>query len=203
MAKAIHTAAVALLYLIAPLVLFLGLAATGAYSGQLFITNLMISILVLFGVFVALLLSLVWKSHAKALPLICSVSLIVASLWHFGQDQIRRYLYAAEILLTPNFEKKCVPAPGVALNGDTLQLCTTHDFGDYAVLVVKISGSYPIGRLINDINSRKFDPRSGSDELTKLGIWENSVVCQHLLSDYYLFEISECGIGQRYCGPLG
>jgi hypothetical protein len=203
MAKATHIAILAVCYFLTPLALYIGLVAVGAFTGYLFLSNLMISILSLVGLFAALFLSLRWKSHTKALMLICSVSIVNIWMWHFGEDPIRRYLYVGEVLMTPHFDKKCLSSEGVIVNADTLRLCSTHDFGDYAVLIVKISGSYPIERLVDDINSRKFDPREGGDELMKLGIWLNSVIGHPLVSDYYLFEVSECGIGQRFCGPLG
>jgi hypothetical protein len=207
MAKATHTAMLAVGYFLAPFALCFVLIAIGTFTGYSFTTNLLIDILAVCGLFVGLVLICIRKYRIKALMLICSVSLIEFYVWHFGhlssEEPIRRYLYAAEVLMTPHFDKKCVPSDGVLFNGDTLRLCSTYDFGDYAELIVKISGSYPTERLIDDINSRKMDPQAGGDELMKLGIWLNSVIGHHLVSDYYLFTVYECGKGQPYCGPLG
>lgn len=206
MAKATHTAMLAVCYLLAPFALYFGLVATGTFTGYSFTTNLLIDILAVCGLFVGLVLICIRKYRIQALMLICSVSLIEFYVWHLGhlssEEPIRRYLYAAEVMMTPHFDKKCVPPDGVLFNGDTLRLCSRHDFGDYADLIVKISGSYPTERLIDDINSRKIDPRAGGDELMKLGIWLNSVIGHHLVSEYYLFRVYECGKGQPYCGPL-
>jgi hypothetical protein len=140
MAKATHAVIWALCYFLAPIALFIGLVATGAFTGYLFLTNLTISVLSLVGLFAALSLSPRWKSYTKALMLSCFVSLINIWMWHFGEGSIRRGLYVAEVLMTPHFDKKCLPPDGVSLNGDTLRVCSTHDFGDYADLIVKING---------------------------------------------------------------
>jgi hypothetical protein len=79
---------------------------------------------------------------------------------------------------------------------------STHDFGDYADLIVKISGPYPTDHLIDDINYGKLDPATAGNELGELHIWQNSVIGQNLLSDYYLFTVYLCGKGQPFCGPL-
>jgi len=170
----------------------------------LFTTHLLIDILVICGFFVGLILSLVRKYRIKAIMLICSVSLIVIFVWRLGEDQIRRYLYVAEVLVTPHFDKKCVPADGVLFNGDTLLSCSTHDFNlaGFMDVIVKISGPYPKERLIDDINSRKLTvPPVGviGDELTKLGMWPDHVTGQHLLSDYYLIKVHICGNARPYC----
>ena len=204
MAKATHTAMLVVRYFLAPVALYIGLVAIGTFTGSLFITNLMIFILVFVGFFAALLLSLIWKSHIKALLLICSVSLIAIDLWYFWEDPIRRYLYTAEILLTPHFDQQCVPPNGVLFNGDTLRSCSTHDFNlaGFMDVIVKISGPYPKERLIDDINSRKLTtPAVGviGDELTKLGMWPDHVTGQHLLSDYYLIKVNICGNADRGC----
>lgn len=206
MAKATLTAIFAVCYFLAPFAVFIVLVAIGTFTGHLIATNLLIDILALCGFFVGLFLILVRKHRIKALMLICSVLLIEFYLWHFGhvsgEAPTRRYLYVAEVALTPHFDKKCVPPDGVQLNGDTLRSCSTYDLGDYAELIVKISGSYPTDRLIEDINSGKLHPVTGGNELAKLEIWPNSVIGQHLLSDYYLFTVYLCGKGQPFCGPL-
>lgn len=202
MTRVTHTAALAVCYFIVPFALYLGLVAIGAFTGYLFITNLTISILSLVGLFAALSLILRRKSYTKALALICSISLINIWVWRFGENPIRRDLYMAEVLMTPNFDEKCRPPNGVSLNGDTLRVCSTHDFGDYADLIVKISGSYPTEHLIDDINSAKLDPATAGNELGELHIWRNSVTGQNLLADYYLLKVYVCGKGRPFCGPL-
>jgi len=204
MAKATHTAILAVCYLLAPLALFVGLVVIGTFTGNLFATNLLIYILVLCGLFAGLVFSLIPGYRVKALMLICSVSLIAVDLRYFWEDPIRRYLYTAEILLTPRFDKNCVPPDGVLFNGDTLRSCSTHDFNlaGFMDLIVKISGPYPKERLIDDINSRKLTaPAVGviGDELTKLGMWPNSVIGHHLVSDYYLIKVNICGNADPGC----
>ncbi len=187
-------------YFLVPLALCSGLILIGTFiTGYLVTANLWIAIVVLCGFFVAVFLSLVRKSHIKAIMLICSVSLIASCYWYFvGQERIRRYLYVAQITLTPNFEGQCIPPDGLLLNGDTLRLCSTHDFNlaGWIDLIVKIDGSYPKERLIDDINSGNVSP--GVDkELERLGMWMLArpymVTGQHLFSDYYLIRYHMCG----------
>ncbi len=163
MAKAIHTAVAAVCYFLVPLAVCSGLILIGKFiTGYLLTANLWIAIVVLCGFFVALFLSLIRKSHIKAIMLICSVSLIASCYWYFvGQDRIRRYLYLAQITLTPNFEKQCIPPDGIPLtNRDRLRLCSTHDFNlnGWVDSIVKIEGPYPKDRLVDDINSGNLKP---------------------------------------------
>lgn len=194
----------AVCYFLTPLALYIGLVAIGAFTGYLFLTNLMISILSLVGFFVGLIVSLVRKYRIKALMLICSVSLIAIYLWRFGDDSTRRYLYMAEVLLTPNFAKKCIPPDGVLINDDTLRLCGTHDFNlaGWVDLIVKIEGPYPKERLIEDINAGNVSP-AADKELERLGMWmfarQYHVTGHHLLSDYYLIRYNMCGNADPYC----
>jgi hypothetical protein len=207
MAKATRTAILALCYFIAPFAIFFGLVAIGTLTANLTATNFEIDALVLCGLFCGLILMRVRKYRINALMLICSVSLIAVYLWHFGtplssETPLQRYLYKAEILLTPDFDKKCVPPNGILFSGDTLRICSTHDFNlvGFVDLIVKISGSYPKDRLIDDINSRKVNPAVDVDELIKMGgMWPNSVTGQHLLSDYYLIKVHICGNARPYC----
>jgi hypothetical protein len=207
MAKATHSAILAVCYFLAPFAAFLGLVAIGTFTANLIATNLEIDALILCGFFGGLILMLVRKYRINALMLICSVSLIAVYLWHFGpalnsEAPLRRYLYKTEILLTPHFDKKCAPPHGILFNGDALRICRMYDFNlvGFVDLIVKISGAYPKDRLIDDINSRTVNPALGVDELIKLGgMWPNSVVGQHLLSDYYLIEVHICGNARPYC----
>jgi hypothetical protein len=123
---------IALRYFVGPLVLYIALKARGAFTGDLLGTNLLIDILVLLGLSIAPILVFVWKPYLKALALICSISIIIMCDWYIGQDEIQRHLYMAEILMTPHFAKKCFPPDGILLNGNTLRVCSTYDFGDYA-----------------------------------------------------------------------
>jgi hypothetical protein len=207
MAKATHTAIWALCYFLAPFAVFVGLVAIGTFTANLTATNLEIDALVLCGLFGGLILALVRKYRINALMLICSVSLIAVYLWHFGpplssEAPLQRYLYKAEILLTPDFDKKCIPPNGILFGGDTLRICSTYDFNlvGFVDLIVKISGSYPEDSLIDDINSRKVNPAVDVDELIRLGgMWPNSVTGQHLVSDYYLIKVHICGNARPYC----
>lgn len=198
----------AVCYFIAPLALCVGLILIGTFiTGYLFTTNLWIAIVVLCGFFVAVFLSLVRKSHVKALMLICSVSLIASCYWYFvGQDRIRRHLYVAQVLMTPHFDQKCIPPDGILFNRDTLRLCSAHDFNmaGWIDLIVKIDGSYPQERLIEDVNSGNIDP-TVRNELRALGTWtfvfggRNGVTGQHLVSDYYLLRYHMCGNELPFC----
>ena len=194
---------IALRYFLGSLVLYFGLKALGAFTGDLFATNLLIGILGSLRIIGCALFLFVWKSYLRALALICSISIVLMCGWYIGQDAIQRHLYMAEILMTPHFDKKCVPPGGILLNGNTLRVCSTYDFGDYAKWIVKISGSYPTERLIDDINSGKVNLVTGSDEFSREpGIFTpNGVIGYPLISDYYLFEVYLCGKGQM-CGPL-
>lgn len=204
MNKTAYAAIVAACYFLAPLAFYIGLKALGAFRGDLLTTNLLIYILMLFAFLIAFFLVFVWKSYLRALALIFSVSIIAMCDWYSGQDAIQRYLYMAEVLMTSDFDKKCFPPGGVLLNGDTLRVCSTHDFGDYAKWIVKINGSYPTERLIDDINSGKVVLVTGRDDFSNApGIFRpNGVIGYPLLSDYYLFEVYLCGKG-LLCGPLG
>ena len=194
---------IALRYFLAPLALYIGLKALGAFTGDVFATNLLIVVLVPFGLLVALFFVFVRKSYLRALALIFSISIVVMCGWYIGQDAIQRHLYMAEIVMTPHFDKRCVPSDGIQLNGDTLRVCSTYDFGDYAKWIVKISGSYPTELLIDDINSGRLNLVTDGGELSKRpGIFRpNGVIGYPLISDYYLFEVYLCGKGQM-CGPL-
>jgi hypothetical protein len=105
----------------------------------------------------------VWKSYLRALALICSVSIVIICGWYV-QSAIQRYLYITEILTTPHFDEKCGPASGIPLGDDTLRVCSRYSFASYEKLIVKISGSYPTERLIDDINSGKIKAAAGVHE---------------------------------------
>jgi hypothetical protein len=205
MARATHTAILAVCYFIAPFALFVGLVTIGTFTGDLPLTNLMIFVLILVGLFVALVLIFVRKYRIKALILICSV-LLVAVIWYSADDRVLRYLYVAEVMVTPNFDKKCVPADGILFNGDMLRLCSVHDLNlaGWIDLIFKIDGPYQIGRLIDDVNSGNLDPAVRT-ELHKLGTWTfvfaqpNALTSQHLLSDYYLIRYHMCGNADPTC----
>jgi hypothetical protein len=160
-------------------------------------TNLLIGILVLFAFLVVLLFIFVWKSYLRALALTCSVSIVLMS-GGYVQSAIQRYLYITEVLTTPHFDEKCGPAGDILLGGDTLRVCSRYGFGSYAKLIVKISGSYPAERLIDDINSGKIKAPAGVNEWW---IAPNTVIGYPLTSDYYLFEVYLCGRGYA-CGPI-
>jgi hypothetical protein len=198
MVGATRTAFVITCYLIVPLALYIGLKALGAFTGYLFITNVLIGVLALFALLIALFFAFVWKFYLRALALICSVSIVVMSGWFIGQDAIHRHLYMVEALMTPHFGENCVPSGGILLNDDTLRVCRRYDFGDYEKLIVKVSGAYPTERLIDDINSGKVKAAAGGDEWW---VRPNTVIGYPLLSDYYLFEVYLCGKG-KICGPL-
>jgi hypothetical protein len=203
MAKATHTIIPAVCYFLVPLALCVGLILIGTFiAGYLFTTSVWIAIVVLCGFFVAAFSSLVRKSHVKSFILICSVLFIGSCYWYFvGPDRIRRYLYVAEIKFTPNFDKKCVPSGGILLlNGDTLRLCSTHDFNmdGWIDSIVKIDGSYPEGRLIDDINSRGIKATVGN-ELNNGFAPAIHVTGQNLSSDYYLIRYHMCGNALPYC----
>jgi len=207
MARAIHTAISAACYFLVPLTLCVGLVVTGTFAtGYLLTTNLLIAIVVICGIFVGLILILFRKYRIKALMIGCSVSLVSVCLWYFGEDRIGRYLYVAEIKLKPDFEKKCVPPDGIRYSGDTVRLCSAHDFNlaGWIDLIVKIDGSYPPERLINDINLGNFAPAIGK-ELNTLGEWSsafslpNTVIGQHLVADYYLIRFHMCGNRSPSC----
>jgi len=175
-------------YFLGPLALYIGLIALGTFTGYLLTTNAVISALLLCGLFVGAFLSLFRQYRINALMLICSVLLIGVYIWHFGEDPIRRYLYVAEVLMTPHFEQKCVPADGIPLTDrDTLRLCSTHDFnlGGWIDSIVKINGSYAKERLIDDINSGKLKPRvvNRFNE-----VFAATGTGRHLWSDYYLIQ---------------
>lgn len=125
-------------------------------------------------------------------------------MWNFGEDPIRRDLYVAEVLITPHFDRKCLPSDGVLLNRDVLRLCGTHDIGEYVDLIFKITGSYPKERLIDDVNAGNINAAARS-ELMKLGrwtfvfAWPHSVTGQHLFYDYYLIRYHMCGNADPYC----
>jgi hypothetical protein len=190
MTKATHTTIIAACYFLVPLALCSGLILIGTFiTGYLATANLWIAIVVLCGFFVAVFLSLVRKSHIKAIMLICSVSLIASCYWYFvGQERIRRYLYVAQITLTPNFERQCIPRDGLPLtNGDRLRLCSTHDFNlnGWIDSIVKIEGPYPKDRLVDDINSGNLKPTV----INRFNeVFASTATGQHLLSDYYFVQ---------------
>jgi len=190
---------IALRYYLGPLALYIAVRALGVFTGwYLLITNVPIIIFVFFGLLTALIIVFIWKSSLKALALIFSVLTVVMCGWYGGQDPLERNLYRIEVLMTPHFDEKCGPPGGIPLNDDTLWVCRKYDFDDYAKLIVKISGSYPTERLIDDINSGKVRAPADRDEWW---IRPNSVIGHHLISDYYLFEVYLCGRG-LLCGPL-
>jgi hypothetical protein len=207
MAKATHTTILAVCYFLTPLALCVGLVVIGTFTGSLASTNLLIAIVILCGIFVGLTLILFRKYRINALMLICTVSLIASCYWYFvGQDRIRRYLYVAEIMAKPHFDEKCVPPDGILFNGDTLRLCSVHDFdlAGWVDLIFKIDGSYPAERLIADLTSGGVTPAVGN-ELSKLGEWSyvfglrNTVTDQHLVADYYLIRVHMCGNASPSC----
>jgi hypothetical protein len=109
-------------------------------------------------------------------------------------------------LLTPHFDKKCIPPDGILFNGGALRLCSVLDFNlaGWIDLIVMIEGSYPKERLIDDVNSGNIDPAIRL-ELNRLGKWAfvfaepNMLTGQHLLSDYYLIRYHMCGNASPYC----
>lgn len=106
----------------------------------------------------------------------------------FGRGQNTRLLYVAEVLLTPNFEKKCAPPDGIPLaNGGTLRLCSTHDFNlaGWIDSIVKIDGPYPKERFVDDINSGNLKP-TVVNRFNE--VFASTATGQHLLSDYYLVQ---------------
>jgi hypothetical protein len=190
---------VALSCFIGPLALYIGLKALGAFGGYDYIlaANLLIGILVLFGLSAALFFVLVWKSYLRALALICSISIVLMCVWYIGQNEIQRRLYMAEVLMTPHFDERCLPPGGIRLADDT-RVCSRYEFGSYEKLIVKISGSYPTERLIDDINSGKV---KAAADIHEWWIGPNCVIGYPLTSDYYLFEGYLCGRGFA-CGPI-
>jgi hypothetical protein len=191
---------IALRYFLGPLALYTALKALGAFGGYGYIlaANLLIGVLVLFGLSVTLFFVFVWKSYLRALSLICSISIVLMCGWYIGQDAIQRRLYTAEVLITPHFGERCVPLGGILLGDDTLRVCSRYEFGSYEKLIVKISGTYPAERLIDDINSGKTKAAADVDEWW---IRPNSVIGYPLTSAYYLFEVYLCGRGYA-CGPI-
>ncbi len=208
MAKATRTAILAAFYFLIPLAICVGLLVIGTFTtGYLFTANLLISVVALCCFFVAAFLSFVRRSQVNALTLLCSFSLVIFYIWRLGEDKIRNHLYAAEVALTPDFDKKCIPAAGIRFgDGDALRLCSAHDFNlaGWIDLIVKIDGASPKEHLIDDVNSGNIDP-TVRNELKALGTWTfaftglNSVTGRHLLSDYYLIRYHMCGNANPSC----
>jgi hypothetical protein len=134
MAKASRTAILAACCFLAPFAVFVGLFAIGTFTGYVFTTSILILIFICFGLLIGLALSLIQKYRVKALILVCSVLLIAVGCWHFDEYPFRRFLYVAEVMTTPHFDKKCLPQDGVQLNGDTLRLCATQ-------ILISLAGS--------------------------------------------------------------
>jgi hypothetical protein len=206
MTGATRTAILAACYFLVPFAVFIALVAKGTFTANLTATSFEVDASILCAFLAGIILLLIRKYRVNGLMLICSVSLIGVYLWHFGhlkgEAPIRRYVYITDVLLTPHFAEKCTPSNGILFNGDTLRVCSTYDFNllGFVDLIVKINGSYPKERLIDDINARAFTPSAGPDELIKLGgMWPHSVTGQHLLSDYYLIKVHICGNARPYC----
>jgi len=184
-----------LLISLVPVLASLFFVAIGTITGYLLTTNVVVALvslcMLIYFVFIT------WRGNLlKTVASIFSLIFIGLLFGYLGENQLRIFLYDAEILFKDEqFLKTCFQQGGVLINQSILHLCKKYDFGEagFVDLIVYFQGDASSARVFHDIYLGNVAAKP-KDDLIKLGgIWPGSFITHHLIGNYYLIKVSLIG----------